>query len=700
MEHKVDAKWIKGINSLFDQSLLSDGEYAWGQNIDNSGGVISTRQGFNSIGQINTRLPNEEPKGMAVFKDKNGKTTIVIAVGDNLYSCQSPFNTDFQLLSTGFYADAPVIFCRAYVSFILNADNSTTLLEVPYPALIMQNGIEQAKYWDGATVLTSDPSTTQPGIPVGTWMQWSGGRLWVASDNLLHASDLGNPLSFYEETAVAPIGPLSFEDTITGLNQTPNLETLLVCTDYNTSVVTSTVTDRNQWSQTAGFQRVFLPGVGCAAGKSFVRHWGVVWWYSHGGLVQLDQAIQTYRTSRIRYRDQEMLRSKANLSDDVSGICSGSFGNYMIVSVPSGDGHNAHSWVINQRVLDLGVDPYYGDPSEWASNWTGIHPMEYVQAIIKGQQRLFCLSREVSDDGLTVFPVVWELFTGERQDRFNDHVYQPPALLETRDIGFSEDLKEFKYAEIDISELIGKAHLDVFVASRRGGYYQILSKDLVASKGSINSNAIADFVTQTTRDYGDTDHTVFVQSTAGSLDAPAYFNINGRFVQYTGKTSNTFTVPVGQLDVLIKAGASVTQPQFFDPPTATAAEIQSFIPQRRIVKTSSWILKPSDQQSPVESNLPQNIDRGFSLLLQWTGRLTITGLRIFYEKWDEQQHGVCEDNEENAQFLSESGTGGISGNPEFLTTDSARLKSQYLRVITPRRTDVMDYTPIPSDGEV
>lgn len=692
MDSDIDAKWVKGVNSLLEASLLDKGQYAWGQNIDNAGGVIATRQGFNAIGQKTSRLPNAEPKGMAVFQDKEKVNSIVVAIGDKLYVSYSPFDrNDFIELGDGFTADDPVIFCRAFVSVKLNTDNTITALGSPYDVLVMQNGKERPIYWDGANLTTSDPSAIQPEIPVGKWMQWSGGRLWVASGNMLHASDLGNPLKFVEETLIAGGGALFFEDDITGMDETPSLTTLLVCTDYNTSVVQSTIYARETWGTTPGFQRVFLPGIGCAAGKSFVRHWGVVWWYAHGGLVNLDQAIQTYRTSRVRFRDQEMMRSKSNMAKDISGICMGAFGNYMLVSVPSGDKYNAHTWMINERVVDTGIDPYYGDPSEWAANWTGIHPVEYSQSVIDGQQRLFCLSRETKDGVVT--PVVWECFTGERQDRFNDNIFSPPVMFETKILAMSADLKKFDHAEIDIAELAGMANMKVYVAGRRGGYFQIMDKQLVASKGSINSTATSDYLSRTTADFNPLSTSVSVTSTDGSLDAPSRININGQVVAYTAKTDTLFIVAPGQANNIILAGAQVSQAQFRFPNDPTI--VSSFVPQRRMLKTSKWVIKPTDCQSPLESNLQSNVDRGFSLLIIWTGRLTITGLRVFFTKYDDQEQGRCEKDETMAAFLDEAGCGEITSATEVPTINAASKTSQYLRIITPRHNDILGYTPIP-----
>jgi hypothetical protein len=683
----IDAKWSGGINSLLEPSLVPESFYQWGQNIDNAGGIIHTKQGWNVIGSSVSRLPSMEPKGMTVFKDKNDRISIVIALGDEIWSCPYPFVTDFEKIADGFFGSSPVVFCRAFKSLNLKADGNTEAINA-YPILIAQNGIERAKYWDGATWTSSDPTAEHPGIPIGKWMQWSGGRLWVSNGHLLHASDFADPISFFEETFVAGGGALIFEDDITGLNQTPNLQSLLVCTDFNTSVVQSNVTDRTQWGSTAGFQSVFLPGIGCAAGKSFTRQWGMTWWMSHGGWIGLDQAINTYRSSRVVYRDQEMMRSKANMADDISGIVSTSFGNYLLVGVPSGDKRNAHIWVMNQRPIDLSS---VQEPSAWASTWIGLKPVEMVTTVINGQQRVFAFSREDGDEDQDFYPNVWELFTGERQDRFRDQVFQPPCALETRLLAFSQDLKQFHYAEIDIAELRGKASIQVFVASRRGGYHEILNKQLVAAEGSPNSTITSQFVTTLTGDVHIGDTTLGVVSTTGSLVAPSTVNIGGHVINYTAKTSNTFTVDPVEND--FSSGAQVIQPQFGYP---DGTDLISYMPQRRLLRTSEWNIQNGENYSaPVEADLTENIDRGFSLLIKWTGRLALTGIRIFTSLAPDQTMGRCEPDELTSRFLDDTGSGSVSSTLiEPNTIDSGALKSNYLRIVTPRHLEDT-YRPLP-----
>jgi hypothetical protein len=828
MEAALDAKWVLGVNSLLDSPLLRQGEFAWLVNGDNTGGIIQTRQGFNAIGVKDAPIPLGEPKGMAIFKGSDGIYKIIVACGDSLYSLSFPITKDFAFIGEGFHADAPVVFTRALQSADLQPDGTLKILDAPIPYLIMQNGVERAKYWDGSRISISAPEGDHghPGIPIGTHMEWSGDRLWVSQGPKLMASDLGNPLRFFEATYVAGGGAFYEDDDITGLSQTTDLQNLIICTDFNTSALQSSVFDRTAWSGIQGFKRVILPGIGCAAGKSFVKQWGVTWWYSHGGWIGIDQALQTYQRSRIQYRDQQMMRSKSVLNGDKSKIVANKFGNVLLIAVPYGSQYNKATWVLNQRVLDITSASAYqdlSDPSAWTGQWTGITPVDFALCVINGQERLFALSRHETLSG-QARGVVWELFTGERQDRYNDNVFQPPVTFETRMLGFSEDPKAFHHAYIDVAELRGIVDFQAFVAGRKGNYHLMKDQQIVASTGSVNSPIRSQFVAEVTADVAEGDTFIPTDITAGALPAPATINIGGRVLAYKEVTPDgfvltnnmgtpslplpappsptilapildpisgdfdkasvmvkisapvagaylsyttdgsdpsrttgnqvasnqvliklsgpgTFSVKtiafipdqpsrdssisnevytvvgtptgiesddspdeilIGDLDVPvplpfpIRKGSQVIQPQFYYNVQGSTI-LTSYVPQHRVLRTDEWDNnKHLCSACSVESPLTDNVDRGFSMLLKWKGRLAITAIKMMLEKRNEFNPVGCEGDEGTSRIIDQSGCGEKSQVIiEPPTLDSARLQSQFVGTVTQKTYSEEPYDPIP-----
>src|SRR6266853_3929915 len=104
---------------------------------------------------------------------------------------------------------------------------------------------------------------------------------------------------------------------------------------------------------------------------------------SHNGLIGLDNALQTYHTSSIHTRDQNMARSKAGIKAWLGGGAGGSYGNFAFWSVPSGNVQNVHTWVLDQSIVDTLNEEA---PPAWASNWTGIRPEQWVTSVVQGVQ--------------------------------------------------------------------------------------------------------------------------------------------------------------------------------------------------------------------------------------------------------------------------------------------------------------------------
>jgi hypothetical protein len=285
------------------------------------------------------------------------------------------------------------------------------------------------------------------------------------------------------------------------------------------------------------------------------------------------------------------------------------------------------------------------------------------------------------------------MFTGERQDRYNDQVFHPPCMFETRLLGLSEDLKTFQYAEIDASEMIGLIDVQVFAAGRKGNYHMIMDKKIVASPGSVNANIASLATTQVTENVPEGSTSIPVKSTFGFLDAPNRININGMMIEYAEIDGNNFVV---ENSPQIEIGSQVTQPQFTYPDPATI--FTSYTPQKRMLKTEKWDTRDEECSScGVESKFNDNIDRGFSLLIKWRGRLAINGIKMHTTPYPGKDSGDCEEDEELARSLDQAGCGTES---EIIieqpTIDSAALHSQYLRSITHRPYDEEAYNPLPS----
>lgn len=80
-------------------------------------------------------------------------------------------------------------------------------------------------------------------------------------------------------------------------------------------------------------------------------------------------------------------------------------------------------------------------------------------------------------------------------------------------------------------------------------------------------------------------------------------------------------------------------------------------PQYRTIKTGELDSSNECNSCGVESNIPNNIDRAFSLLIVWHGALGVNGLRLFARPDAENYGGNCEEDEIAPRSLSFGGCG-------------------------------------------
>jgi hypothetical protein len=482
-----DGPWPYGVDSVTDPLFVNQGNVCWATNSLNKGGIYQTRPGYSILYDSSN---TDEPRGLSLFSPKNKGTVLVKAIGTAVRTASDPFNTWSTIPGITLSPSAsPVYMTNCYKGAQTQADGSLEFLDT-FPMMIIQDGESRAYSWDGSMAhkLNPDPSDQVLGAqtPIGKFGTWVGNRYWVAVGARLYASNELEPDKFTETLQLASGGYFTLPGVITGMGTTADAQSLIVFTATTTSVFEVNV-PREQWSATPGFQTVLLQNIGCIAHRSIVNQYGMLWWMSEGGLINLNEALAAFRSSRIRFKDHNMNRSKSNLSRDKSGICSGTFENFMTVSVPSGDLYNAHTWLMDEMPSES--DETTLVPA-WASTWTGIKPIQWVTGTIDGHSRVFVLSRdEMNNGGFT--SNVWEAFNPTRQDYGVDSSGNPtivsiPVQVETRYLSDNTQFKIFLYIAALYSELNGTALHSWSYASRHSGYLEVLDKTTSATTTSVD----------------------------------------------------------------------------------------------------------------------------------------------------------------------------------------------------------------------
>lgn len=607
-----DGPWAKGCDSWSEPTQVQKGFYRWAVNVTNRGGIVRTKPGYSVVPVATT--PGTpligKPRGITIFTDYLGKTNLVVAIGTQILYTQAPFTAPFVPISTlSFQGSGPVCFTRCIVSVIENPDGSIQDIN-PVPILVIQDGASRAGFWvagpTGARHL--DPTKASAGgpseTPTGLWCAWSGNRLWVSNGSRVRASNLLNPIKFTEENLLEEGGFLQFPGDITAMTNTFDFTSLLVYTNLTTSTLLSSLIDRTQWATTTGFQKVIFDGIGCVGGNAVATQWGMKWWYSHDGLMGLDEGLRAYQSSKVTYRDREMAWSKIAIAPYFAGnIAMGSFDNLLFVSVPSGDIYNAQTWVMDEAPLDtLTYWGYFGLPA-WSGIWEGIRPVAWVTAPIDGCNRIFCLSQDYpspadpNPNNPRLTNNVWEMVAKERLDNTVNMTSTPViqrigCSLETKLLGYDGQYKFFRFAEIYLDNIEGEVDLTVSYAPRRGGYKLVLQKHIVSS----------DWIIQ----------------------------------------NPTTSIPVdGTL--------------IFDPMRPESRVVRTISEAKTYTGPNSGDDLFQGVQTSANVPFPRQKDYAFSVLLQWTGRMSISSVRAYFDPEEQETEGIVEQDETTDRSVNAAG---------------------------------------------
>lgn len=468
-----DGFFIGGANSLVHPSALPDGQYAWGYNVMNRGGIIQTRPGFPYRGAI----IGAELQGLTIFRPRNSLPTMIVAVDGYIYVARIPFRTFEKIDGVRMNVSGPIEFTPTLRSTKRNLDGTITVIE-PKPLLMIMDGSSPNVAWDGLTpeILNKTESPYYQ-TPPATGGRWISSRFWFYRGTRFFAADLGDPTCTSENQYLAGQSGFELPGDITGMLEVPKVGTL-VFTEEGTTAFQTQVRDRTKWNDIPNFQETVLPEIGCVAGRTAINHFGKAKWLSQYGHIDFDAALSAQVSSKIQVNDGPMLRSKRYFSPDVSGACAVAFENLLLLSVPSGDKYNSHTWVLDQSPVGEGA----GNPC-WAGVWIGPRPVAWAKTRINGRHRLYCASYDKTVKDETRIHI-WEAFGEDRKDNDNNPIKCQVTFRQT----FTQGMRQkFLYAEIAVAELLGKVDLQAYVSGQRGKWHLILDTVLNAQEGCIGA---------------------------------------------------------------------------------------------------------------------------------------------------------------------------------------------------------------------
>lgn len=482
-----DDSFSNGMDSFQLPSKLLPGEYALSLNTICRGGIVQTRPGSQPLPLTIPSGDQVNIQGVTMFKPSGQTNPALVFMIDGLvFYSYPPFNTAVNLSNLQFDPDSKFAAWASCVqSTYFDAAGILLNLDVPKNVLVIQDGNTRAGFWDGTTNRHLNPTQSPTDVtvegldetPIGLWMRWSNNRLWVSRGAQVFASDIGNPLKFTESQYLNEARAFYLSGDCTGIAETPDKQGIVCFTSDNGSLILSSIQDRDLWLTTPGFQREILPNAGCLAPRSIVNQHGMLWWYSSKGLVNMDEALNTYVTSRINTKDNEMFQSKFTMNPNVETVAGASIENFLLHAVPVESNENTRIHVMDQSPL---ADE--GPVGVWPSYWTGWRPVEFATGIISGTDKIFTISRDYDDT-----PRIWQLF---REDKTDAGMPITSFVVTKQEFFGDRDYKRFKYADIELRNLSGATAIAVGVSGLKGGFQQVMSKDLSAINGQVYYNQL------------------------------------------------------------------------------------------------------------------------------------------------------------------------------------------------------------------
>lgn len=456
-------QFLNGVNSNLHPTYLGPSQYSWSINTVNKGGIVGTRDGFDSL----FRAEDGKAQGITMFTPSGqAAPSMVIAVNGKIFVAQAPFDSFTQLPNIQF---DPFVDHIVFKEAIQSVENGQVV--DPRAVLIMQDGRRTPAYWDGTVNRHLRPGGAHRETVIGLSMEWIGSRLWVARGRELFASDIFDPLHFIENQYLATGGSLQAMDGdfITLLRRTADNKNLLVFTIHNTTIVRAGITDRDVWKDTPDFVSLLFPGVGAVGPKAITEMNGELWWFSVEGVRKFTQVGSAIQTSRNTIASIEMLRSFTNLSPILSRVAGFAYGTYLGFSVPSGDVYNRHTWVLDSSISNQLASE---SPPAWQGIWMGTRPVEWVTANVNGKDRSFYISQDYC--GIRV----WEAFKPSKEDN-GARIFcstEFPGLV----FGEPSSFKRFLFTELHLIGVSGEVDMTMEYRGDWGCWKQIMDVDLCA----------------------------------------------------------------------------------------------------------------------------------------------------------------------------------------------------------------------------
>lgn len=405
----AQALWLNGMRSDVDPIALDDQSYPAATNVTADLGVISTRAPFRGI----AHFPAGWPQAFKTVEDINGGKIMVAVIQGTIVVSKFPFNS--WTIVDGVRMRVTARQCwitQATVNARTEQDGNIRVLD-PYNIVVISDDFTRTVVLDTRDLTAAHQNPNPPvfGIPVCGPTKWQDYRLWAMTKNLVKGSNIREPDKYTEIRFISGGGNITLPRRGVGFGQPfAGVYGLLAFTDRETTGIQSGIENRDQWQSTKDFTKTLFPKIGMTASKSFTNHYGLSLWWSAGGMVTLNDAMQTYQNSELKIFDRPMAANKKYVAPDTTQVCATSHGRRILVSAPVHSPYNRETWLYDANNMDI---------KGWTGAWKGIHPIEWSTEVFSGVDRSFCLS--IDDPANPIGGcTIWEIYS------------EPPTLCSPR----------------------------------------------------------------------------------------------------------------------------------------------------------------------------------------------------------------------------------------------------------------------------
>lgn len=342
--------------------------------------------------------------------------------------------------------------------------------------LVIQDGQSRAFIFDGSSLRRA----TRDEVPTGTIMQYSLGRLWVASPDrrTFYGGDIiygssGTPaygladgvLKFTENKFINGGGEFAVpldSGLITGMRMVGMLDTALggpleVFTERSIFNVVAP-TDRTEWQNTTyPIKTISMINFGAESQWSTVLVNGDIWYRSSDGFRSFQSARREFGTWANTPLSSEVDRVVAIDDSMLLWASSGvNFDNRLLMTISPH--RNFEHGICHRGLAVLSFDTVSGmreqDQPQWEGIWTGLDILQVVTGNVNRVERCFVTSLNAENE-----IELWELSTDEKFDSEDQPISR---VIEYRSFGFPDlgwALKELKSGDVWLERLTGQVDI-------------------------------------------------------------------------------------------------------------------------------------------------------------------------------------------------------------------------------------------------